>query len=79
MGKSYILKPEGLGLGNEILASDKAEAKVGNCIPLRNIPVGFFVHNVELYPGGWQICTKCGSAVQLVGKEDSCDFKDAFR
>jgi large subunit ribosomal protein L2 len=68
--KSYILKPEGLGIGNEILASDKAEAKVGNCLPLRNIPVGFFVHNVELYPGrGGKFARSAGSAVQLVGKD----------
>lgn len=68
--KSYILKPEGLGLGNEILASDKAEAKVGNALPLKNIPVGFFVHNVELYAGcGGKFARSAGSAVQLVGKD----------
>ncbi len=68
--KSYILKPEGLGLGNEILASDKAEAKVGNALPLKNIPVGFFVHNVELYAGrGGKFARSAGSAIQLVGKD----------
>ena len=44
--KSYILKPEGLGIGNEILASDKAEAKVGNCLPLSNIPSRSLLRNV---------------------------------
>ncbi len=68
--KSYILKPEGLGLGNEVLASDKAEAKVGNSLPLRNIPVGFFIHNVELNVGrGGKFARSAGSAVQLVGKD----------
>lgn len=69
--KRYILKPEGLVIGDEILNSTKAEARTGNCLPLRNVPLGFFVHNVELQPGrGGKFARSAGSAVQLVGKEN---------
>ena len=68
--KGYILRPDGLNLDQEILSSVKAESKVGNCIPLRNIPIGFFVHNVELYPGqGGKFARAAGCAVQILGKE----------
>jgi large subunit ribosomal protein L2 len=70
--KGYILKPEGLKVGDKIVASDKAEAKVGNCLPLAQIPIGFFVHNVELFPGqGGKFARSAGSSVQLVNKENS--------
>ena len=66
-----MLKPDGLKIGEEVLASAKADAKIGNCIPLRNIPMGFFIHNVELYPGrGGKFARSAGCAVQLVGKEN---------
>ncbi len=69
--KGYILKPEGLSVGSEIIASVKAEAKVGNCMPLRSIPIGFFVHNVELYAGrGGTFARSAGCAIQLVAKEN---------
>lgn len=69
--KGYILKPAELKRGSTVLASTKAEAHVGNCMPLRNIPVGFFVHNVELYPGqGGKFARSAGSSVQLVAKEN---------
>ncbi len=69
--KGYILKPEGLKVGDLVCASDKAEAKVGNTLPLSVIPVGFFVHNVELYPGqGGKFARSAGSSVQLVNKEN---------
>ena len=68
--KGYILKPEGLKSGSTIIASAKAEAQVGNCLPLKNIPIGFFVHNVELYPGrGGKFARSAGCAVQFVAKE----------
>jgi len=70
--KAYILKPEGLGVGDEILTSPKAEAKIGNCLPLRTVPLGFFVHNVELYPGrGGVFARSAGTSVQLVAKEEN--------
>jgi len=68
--KGYILKPDGLSVGDKILASDKAEAKVGNCLPLKSIPIGFFVHNVELIPGqGGKLARSAGCSIQLLGKE----------
>lgn len=69
--KAYILKPETLKVGDIVVSSEKAEARVGNCLPLRTIPVGFFVHNVELYPGqGGKIARSAGCSVQLVAKEN---------
>jgi large subunit ribosomal protein L2 len=68
--KGYILRPDGLNVGDEVLASVKAEAKVGNCLPLKNIPIGFFVHNVELLPDqGGRFARSAGCAVQLLAKE----------
>jgi large subunit ribosomal protein L2 len=68
--KGYILAPEGLSVGHQVLASDAAEAKVGNCLPLKNIPIGFFIHNVELYPGrGGAFARSAGTSVQFVAKE----------
>ncbi|MCK4651335.1 50S ribosomal protein L2 [Candidatus Babeliales bacterium] len=70
--KCYILKPDGLNIGDEIFAGTKAEAKVGNCLSLKNIPVGFFIHNVEIIPGqGGKIARGAGCSVQLLGKEGS--------
>lgn len=69
--KGYILKPEGLKVGDTVLASEKAEAKIGNCLPLKAIPIGFFVHNVELAPGqGGKFARSAGTSVQLVNKEN---------
>lgn len=69
--KAYMLKAESLKIGDQVLASEKAEAKIGNSLPLRNIPVGFFVHNVELYPGqGGKFARSAGCSVQLVAKEN---------
>jgi large subunit ribosomal protein L2 len=68
--KGYILKPDGLVHGAEVVASEKAEARVGNCLPLRNIPIGFFIHNVEMTPGrGGKIARSAGTSVQLMAKE----------
>jgi large subunit ribosomal protein L2 len=68
--KAYMLKPELLKVGDVVLSSEKAEAKVGNSLPLKNIPVGFFVHNVELFPGqGGKFARSAGCSVQLVAKE----------
>lgn len=69
--KAYLLRPEDLKVGDEILASEKAEAKVGNSLPLRSIPVGFFIHNVEFSPGrGGKFARSAGCSVQLVAKEN---------
>ncbi|MEI7580544.1 MAG: 50S ribosomal protein L2 [bacterium] len=68
--KGYILRPEGLALGASVMASAEAEIAVGNALPLRSIPVGFVVHNVELTPGqGGVLARSAGASVQLSSKE----------
>ncbi len=68
--KRYILAPLGLEIGNEVLAGEKIEVRVGNAMPLKNIPVGSVVHNVELYPGrGGAIVRSAGSSAMLMAKE----------
>ena len=69
--KSYILAPEGLKVGDTVVAGPEADIKVGNALPLVNIPTGTFVHNVELYPGrGGQMARAAGNAAQLMAKEN---------
>lgn len=69
--KGYILRPEGLVVGDTVIAAVTSEPKVGNALPLRNIPVGFFIHNVELYPGRGGTFSRCaGTAAQLMAKEE---------
>ncbi len=68
--KSYILAPEGLTVGQKIMNGADAEVRVGNCLPLNNIPVGTLVHNIELYPGkGGQMVRSAGNSAQLMAKE----------
>ncbi len=68
--KRYILAPEGLKVGDEIESGPTADIKVGNALPLRNIPVGTTVHNVELMVGrGGQLARSAGTSAQLVAKE----------
>ena len=69
--KSYILAPAGLKVGDTVVAGPDADIKVGNALPLVNIPTGTFVHNVELYPGrGGQLARAAGNAAQLMAKEN---------
>lgn len=69
--KCYMLMPHGLQVGSTVYAGTDAEARLGNCLPLRNIPVGFTVHNVEIVPGsGGKFARSAGSSVQLVAKGD---------
>lgn len=69
--KRYILLPEGLKVGDKIIADEKAEIRIGNTLPLKNVPVGTFVHNIELKPGcGAQIVRSAGAVAQVIGKED---------
>jgi large subunit ribosomal protein L2 len=69
--KKYILLPEGLGVGDRVIASEKADAKVGNCMPLRSVPVGFMVHNIEMVPGiGGKIARSAGTSAQFVARSD---------
>jgi len=68
--KSYILSPLGLKLGDTVMSGEKADVQVGNCLPLRSIPVGTFIHNLELRPGkGGQLVRSAGCAAQLLAKE----------
>ncbi|MBO5462808.1 MAG: 50S ribosomal protein L2 [Clostridia bacterium] len=68
--KAYILAPVGLEVGDKVVAGPAADIKPGNALPLVNIPVGTFVHNVELYPGkGGQLARAAGNAAQLMAKE----------
>ena len=69
--KRYILAPEGLMVGQDIIAGETADIKVGNALPLGNIPVGTVVHNVELRPGkGGELARSAGSKAQIIGRED---------
>jgi len=68
--KRYILWPEGLAVGATVVAGDGADILPGNCLPLKMIPAGTMIHNVELRPGkGGQMVRSAGGAAQLVGKE----------
>jgi len=68
--KAYILAPEGLKDGMKIMNGADAEVRVGNCLPLENIPVGTQIHNIELYPGkGGQMVRSAGNSAQLMAKE----------
>ena len=68
--KRYIIAPDGLNVGDKIEAGPEADIKVGNALPLVNIPVGTVVHNVELYPGrGGQLARSAGNSAQLMAKE----------
>lgn len=68
--KTYIVAPLGLTAGDKVMNGPEAEIKVGNNMPLENIPVGTMIHNVEMYPGkGAQLVRSAGAAAQLMAKE----------
>src|SRR5210317_2119238 len=68
--RRYIIAPKGVAAGDKVLSGDTAPIKVGNTLPLRNIPVGSIVHCIELKPGkGAQIARSAGASVQLVARE----------
>ena len=69
--KAYIIAPEGLKVGDKVTAGANADIKPGNALPLTAIPVGTFIHNVELYPGrGAQLARSAGNMAQLMAKEN---------
>jgi large subunit ribosomal protein L2 len=69
--KRYMLLPAGLKVGDVVVAGPEAEARLGNALPLANIPLGTTIHNVELVPGkGGQIVRSAGVAAQLLAKEE---------
>ena len=68
--KRYILAPSGVKVGDKVVSGENVDIKVGNALPLKNIPEGTFVHNVELQPGrGGQMCRAAGTAAQVLGAE----------
>ena len=68
--KSYILAPKGLEVGQKVQSGKDVDIKVGNALPLENIPVGTVIHNIELKPGkGGQLVRSAGTSAQLLGKE----------
>jgi len=68
--KRYILAPEGLAVGATLIAAEKAEIVPGNALPLKSIPLGAMVHNIELHPGrGGQLARSAGAGAQLMAKE----------
>ena len=68
--KRYILAPQGLKVGDTVVSGPEADIKVGNALPLTNIPVGTYIHNIELYPkGGAQMVRSAGAGAQLMAKE----------
>jgi large subunit ribosomal protein L2 len=69
--KRYILAPEGLGAGDQVMSGPSAEPKVGNCLPLSRIPLGTTIHNIEMQPGrGGQLCRSAGAAGVLNAREE---------
>ncbi|MDR3157271.1 MAG: 50S ribosomal protein L2 [Lactobacillales bacterium] len=68
--KSYILAPKGLEVGMKVVSGVNVDIKVGNSLPLENIPVGTIIHNIEMKPGkGGQLIRSAGASAQLLGKE----------
>ena len=68
--KRYILAPKGLEVGMEIISGEEADIKVGNALPMGNMPEGTVIHNIEMQPGkGGQIARSAGVSAQILGKE----------
>jgi large subunit ribosomal protein L2 len=68
--KTYILSPEGLKAGDRLMSGAEAEPKIGNCLPLRRIPLGMSIHNLEMQPGrGGQLCRSAGTSATLTARE----------
>jgi large subunit ribosomal protein L2 len=68
--KRYIIAPNGLKVGDVIVSGPESDIKVGNCLPIENIPVGTLLHNIELKPvKGAQLCRAAGTSAQLMAKE----------
>ena len=68
--KRYILAPKGLTVGTVVLSGENVDIKVGNALPINNIPVGSLIHNIELHPGkGGQLARSAGVSAQILGRE----------
>ena len=70
--KRYIIAPKGLEIGTSIESGENVDIKVGNALPIMNIPVGTMIHNIELKPGkGGELARSAGSSAQILGREDN--------
>lgn len=68
--RRYILAPNGLNIGETVISDEEAEVKIGNCLPLKNIPIGAPIHNLEIIPGkGGQIVRGAGTMAVILSKE----------
>mgnify|MGYP001002061296 CR=1 FL=1 len=68
--KSYIIAPVGLNVGDTVMSGEQAEVRIGNAIPMKHIPVGSSIHNIEMKPGkGAQLVRAAGNVAQLMAKE----------
>jgi len=68
--KAYILAPEGLKKGDTVISGETAEPRVGNCLPLKKVPLGMSIHCVEMQPGrGGQICRSAGNGAVISARE----------
>ena len=73
--KRYIIAPKGLKVGDKIEAGENADIRVGNALPIMNIPVGTMIHNIELRPGkGGELARSAGASAQILGRENSYDM-----
>ena len=69
--KRYIIAPKGIEVGMKIVAGENADIKVGNALPIANIPVGSVIHNIELRPGkGGELARSAGTSAQILGREN---------
>jgi large subunit ribosomal protein L2 len=69
--KRYILAPKGMAVGMTVLSGETVDIVTGNAMPIKNIPVGTVIHNIELYPGkGGQLIRAAGTSAQILGRED---------
>ena len=70
--KRYIIAPKGLTVGEKIVSGENVDIKVGNALPIVNIPVGTMIHNIELRPGkGGELARSAGASAQILGREDN--------
>jgi large subunit ribosomal protein L2 len=68
--KAYILAPEGLKAGDKVVSGEKVEPRVGNCMPLKSIPPGMAIHNIEMQPGhGGQLCRSAGTSATINARD----------
>jgi large subunit ribosomal protein L2 len=69
--KRYIIAPNKLKVGDTVISAENAPPEVGNAMPMKNMPAGTFIHNIELYPGkGGQLCRGAGTSAQMTAKTD---------